>query len=137
MEMFYKIIILIAIIFLILILTVIGILMAKKSNITTYPPVASQCPDYWTYDGSNCVVPNTGCPDSSGGVKDCQPNLLNGMSVATLTAVPGLKTVKNPDKTTTYSIDFQDAGWQGTCGQMRWANKNNIVWDGVSNYNSC
>lgn len=139
MEMFYKITILVAIIFLILILTVIGILMGKKSNVVTYPPVASQCPDYWTYDGSNCVVPNTGCPANDGSVKDCKPNMLNGISVANLTptSVSGLTRVSNPDKTTTYSIDFNNPGWKGTCGQMQWAKKNNIEWDGVSNFNSC
>jgi hypothetical protein len=142
MEAFYKITILVAIVFLILALTVIGILMGKKANVLIYPPVMNECPDYWTYDGSYCIVPNKGCPTSSdpSKFKDCSGNVLNGLN--TITSVntqntPGIKFQTNPDKSTTVKIDFKDAGWTGTCAQMQWANKNNIVWDGVSNYNSC
>ena len=129
MEAFYKITIVVMIVFLILILTVIGILMAKKSNVLVYPPVVNQCPDYWTYDGSFCVVPDS-------------PDQINAFPIvkadATKATTPGIK--KRTDAITKkdiYTIDFNDSGWQGTCSQKLWANKNNIVWDGVSNYNSC
>ena len=34
-------------------------------------------------------------------------------------------------------IDFSDPKWKGICDKKKWANENGIVWDGVSNYNSC
>jgi hypothetical protein len=91
------------------------------------------------YDGSFCVVPNTGCPAGTIGtdVKDCNPNVLNGISVTKLPGTTGLNTTTKDDKTTTYSIDFSNSEWKGTCGKKKWANENNIDWDGVSNYNSC
>lgn len=143
MEAFYKITILVMIVFLILILTVIGILMAKKSNNLVYPPVANQCPDFWTFDGSNCIVPNKGVykngdttiykddPDAN--------NVLNGLSSVTVINsenTPGFK-VERKNNQAQLKINFNDSGWAGTCGQKQWANKNNIVWDGISNYNTC
>ena len=48
MEFFYIIVLSIAVIFLILILTLIGVLM-KQSKKTggTFPPIVNNCPDYW------------------------------------------------------------------------------------------
>jgi hypothetical protein len=37
----------------------------------------------------------------------------------------------------TQYIDFSNNNWQGVCDKKKWANMNNIVWDGVSNYNNC
>jgi hypothetical protein len=142
MEGFYKITILVAIVFLILALTAIGILMSKKANVLIYPPIMNQCPDFWTFDGSSCIVPNKGCPTSTDATKykDCTSNVLNGfanINSLTVENTPGLMLTKNDDKTTTLKINFKDSKWSGTCDQMKWANKNNIIWDGVSNYNSC
>lgn len=143
MEAFYKITILVMIVFLILILTVIGILMGKKSNNLVYPPVASQCPDYWTFDGSYCIVPNQvmiTSDDGSSFEDDPNANVLNGFSsVKNIPQdTPGI--FIEPDETTqkiNIKIDFSDPGWSGTCSKKQWANTNNIVWDGVSNYNTC
>jgi hypothetical protein len=136
MEAFYKITILVFIVFLILALTVIGILMGKKSNAVVYPPVANTCPDYWTQDGSgNCIIPNQYCTvDKAGGNYSCEPNVLNGMNTVSGTT-PGLVVLNDPKlNKTTLQINFQKST---TCDQKKWAMQNNIVWDGVSNYNSC
>ena len=37
----------------------------------------------------------------------------------------------------TQYIDFSDSKWTGECDKRKWANENGIVWDGISNYNSC
>jgi len=143
MEAFYKITILVAIVFLILALTVIGILLGKKSNVLVYPPVMNTCPDFWLMDGSNnCIVPNVGCPSpiDDNQIVDCSRNYLNGLGdVNSLTKENtfGFTSTKNADNTTTLKINFQDPQWTGTCQQMSWAMKNNIIWDGVTNYNSC
>jgi hypothetical protein len=61
---------------------------------------------------------------------------LGNLDVKTLTMnnTPGLQ----PDKT----IDFSDAGWysggiSSVCAKRNWANKYNLVWDGITNYNGC
>jgi len=60
MEFFYIIVLSIAVIFLILILTLIGVLM-KQSKKTggTFPPIVNNCPDYWVIssDGKSCTIP--------------------------------------------------------------------------------
>ena len=131
------------IVFLILILTVIGILMAKKSNNLVYPPVANQCPDYWTFDGSYCIVPNKGVytlGDQTKYTDDHNQKVLNGFSSvksANDKNTPGFFVEKDNKNRAILKIDFKDPGWSGTCSQKKWANQNNIVWDGVSNYNTC
>ena len=37
----------------------------------------------------------------------------------------------------TQYIDFSNNAWSGVCDKKTWANTNNIVWDGISNYNNC
>jgi hypothetical protein len=143
MEAFYKITILVTIVFLILALTVIGILMGKKANVLIYPPVMNECPDYWTFDGSYCIVPNVKCKDedkkSLNKKIECSQNLLNGIEeidALTKENTPGyVSTMK--DNMTTFKIDFNNKDWKGLCDKNKWAKKYKIVWDGVSNYNSC
>ena len=115
---------------LILILTYIGIMLTVSTKkVAKYPPVASLCPDYWAVspDGSGCVLPGAG-----------------GKNVGTLYTTTGALTGTTGYKSITPNgaiINFNDAGWatKGTaiCNQNTWAKTNNIVWDGVSNYNSC
>ena len=60
MEFFYIIVLSIAVIFLILILTLIGILMKEsKKTVGTFPPIVNNCPDYWVIasDGKSCTIP--------------------------------------------------------------------------------
>jgi len=117
--------------------------------------VATRCPDYWTYDGSFCVAPNqTFSVDGTDkdGKKtstfaDKTANVLNGVpNVNALSATkgqsgytPGLAIVTDPTtKLATFKVNFQDPGWVGgTCDKKTWAMSQNIVWDGITNYNSC
>jgi hypothetical protein len=146
MEAFYKIVILVLIVFLIIVLTIIGILLGKTTNSLVYPPVANQCPDYWTYDGSYCIVPDQGVygKDVTGktytDVENSKPlnGVHGGVKTLTTTNTPGL-IIDNDDKKklVTLKVDFKNSGWTGVCDQKKWAQKYNIAWDGVSNYNSC
>jgi hypothetical protein len=116
---FYTIVLIIAIIILILALTAVGLLLGRLNTSKTFPPSASNCPDYWIVnsDGS-CAIP-------------------------TITNVP----TTGYSSTDTYglssnSIKFTDAGWKNQgiselCAKKKWANKYNVLWSGVSNYNSC
>jgi hypothetical protein len=133
MDPFYLIVLSIVVILLILALTYIGMQMtspaAKKQ---AYPPVAASCPDYWqtvSTDPSSCLIPvNTS--KNTGKMYDASGNLsLNSGTTFGF-------------NNTSKSINFADKGWNkggstSVCSQKSWANQFGIVWDGVSNYNSC
>lgn len=124
METFYLIVIGIAIVVLILILTFVGLLMQTGKKNVVYPPIANTCPDGWAIDGSYCEIPVTGSPN------------MNGKSRSTLSGTFPSGVVNGT------KFDPNHAGWMSSgktaiCEQKKWANKNNILWDGVSNYNSC
>ena len=138
MESFYLIVLGIAIVMLILVLTGIGLLMRTQTASSVYPPMANTCPDGWTIgaDGS-CNIPASG------------PNM--GFIIAGTPytdAVIKDSLVASNKKDGPYasfsanSFSPTDAAWSSNklsavCQQKKWANTNNIVWDGISNYNSC
>lgn len=117
---FYTIVLIIAIIILIIALTSVGLLLGRLNTSKTFPPSASDCPDYWVVktDGS-CTVPiTTGINKPSNEYNSNTPGLSDG------------------------AVKFTDAGWKNQgiselCAKKKWANKYNVLWSGVSNYNSC
>lgn len=130
---FYSIVLIIAVVLLILILTFIGIKMTNarynnKSSVP-FPPVMSTCPDYWSVDGSNCLIPANG-KTNTGRIYDSY-----GMSTLTPSNTYGYDYERN-------YINFNNSMW-GTmgkstvCQQKDWSGKYNIIWDGVSNFNNC
>jgi len=131
MEMFHVIVLTVAIIILIIVLTVIGILMTQKTNSIAYPPAYNSCPDYWsvTTDGSSCIIPTAASSLNTGSMYNQAGTLVPG-----IISTPGYSydTVNNQA-----IIDFNNSGWTGVCSMQTWANTYGIVWDGVSNYNSC
>jgi hypothetical protein len=135
MEWFYFIVIVIAIVLLIVMLTFVGSKMVddrnKGNSDTIFPPVKNTCPDLWeaTENSSNdilCKVPT-----------DPKKNVGLLTSNTKFTETPGNSTDDNNNQ----FIDFSDSGWETSgsaeCAQKAWANNNNILWDGTSNYNSC
>jgi len=120
MDKFYIIVLSIFTIFLILILTMIGTTIVYGDTALQYPPVVSQCPDYWKIDGNTCINTTNGI------------NGVNSKNVIGNAYCNG----QNCD------IIPSDEKWLANgltpiCNQRKWANTNNIMWDGVSNYNSC
>ena len=108
---FYKIVICIAIIILIISLVVIGHYLRNDKSDTIYPPVLSNCPDYWEEQyitGSN----------------DKQKECVNKSSINN--GVSGAVTKKH----------FNDSNWKGNlglCTKQQWAIQNGLVWDGITN----
>ena len=146
MELFYIIVTVIAIVFLILILTIIGILMRYQNKSTVFPPVANDCPDFWTIasNGTKCSIPDND--------KKNVGTLYNGttLKIKTVTkdtadsyAFPVYTPSTNGTSTAAATtINFKDDAWsaQGktaVCAQKQWADNWGITWDGVTNYNSC
>jgi hypothetical protein len=143
MESFYWTVLVVAIIALIGALTYVGVLMTyytKKD--TAYPPVASSCPDFWTVSASNPAKCNIPAGDAAG-IKNI------GSLYETTTSSEGkpvytlkLSTANTHGlDATNKTIDFSAAEWGAgsgaVCKKHSWANQNGLVWDGVSNYNSC
>lgn len=103
---FQKIILIIAGILLVLTLIGFGISLRNKKYKTKFPPVISQCPDYWEFQkdntGANICV----------NVKDLGKSNCNKR------------------------MNFQEGKWvgkDGICNRKDWARNCNIVWDGVTN----
>ena len=128
----------IAVIVLIVILTFIGIALAKNNKSVVFPPVANSCPDYWTVssDGTKCTVPLSTATNVG--------NIYVGGTLSTAFTTTSINS-KAPYGTPGYAsgaISFSDAGWTANgkstiCQQKSWANNYGIQWDGVSNYNTC
>ena len=119
MLSFQIIVLSIATIILILVLTMVGIIMRKASSDVKYPPVSNNCPEYWVTDGNFCKLSSTN----------------TGNLITIPTDTPGYSNDKS-------GFDYTSPYWAGngltsTCGKKEWAVKHNIVWDGISNYNSC
>lgn len=120
MDLFYKVVLTVAIIALIIVLIVVGVAVSNSSKTKVFPPTALKCPDYWTYDTTN------GCSVSVDNEGTLNANLQQG-------------------ETSTTSVNFDDPNWRGsdyvglseTCARKKWADTHGIIWDGISNYNSC
>jgi len=120
---FYTIVLIIAIIILIIALTSVGLLIRRLNTSKTFPPSASECPDYWVINSNgSCSVPGLSGTNTPGtGYNDASNN------------TPGLFGG---------AVNFTDAGWKNQgiselCAKKKWANKYSVLWSGVSNYNSC
>lgn len=131
MEKFYIIVSTIAVMFLILFLTFMGVLLRFQSSNEIYPPQSNSCPDYWTADSSgNCFKPT-------------QPSFANPselLNVGTIQSV--LSSNSSPFSSDGKSFNKNNLSWSANgqsalCAQKTWCNNNGIIWDGVSNYNQC
>lgn len=126
--MYYTIVVIIAIVLLIASLSVIGVMMTSGSNKKVFPDFQNNCPDYWKHadppESNLCYPPtmkvNTPGPDKFAGNA---PTIVHA----------GVKIDTN--KIT--SIDISPTNWTSVCDKGKWASMNGIVWDGVSNNNTC
>jgi hypothetical protein len=126
MDFFYTTVIGIAIVILIIILIIVGVMIYQSKYNNVFPPTALDCPNYWNSDKDGngntiCYIPTNGVNTGS----------FDGKNVA------GLASNTNGNY-----INFSDANWgasgaSATCAKSTWANKNKILWDGISNYNGC
>jgi hypothetical protein len=130
MDLYYTIVLTIAIMLLIVVLAIIGVSMTRKS-VMPYPPSSQQCPDYWSLanDGVSCMIPSKGSKNA-GAIYDSAGKILINQN-----NTPGLSSDSK-------SVKFDNTLWAsgGTtaqCSEKTWANKFNVMWDGISNFNKC
>jgi hypothetical protein len=123
MFSFYTIVVIIAIIILVIMLTIIGVTLKNKENKIPFPDYENTCPDFWTLD-------------SSGNNSKCIPSTMNTPSpnkAAIAVKHDGVASINN--KIT--SIDIDQEKWVSVCDKSSWARKAGILWDGVTNNNTC
>ena len=145
MEFFYMIVLAIAVLFLIIMLTYIGILMRYTDTKVAFPPIENDCPDYWVLasDGKSCTIP-TNDQKNAGTLYTSDDDIADSKADIDITTND---TDSFPTKTPGYDsgnnrIDFTNDDWssQGmtsTCAKKFWANNWKITWDGITNTNTC
>ena len=116
---FYGIMLTFMCVLLIIILTIIGIMSYKSNKNQAFPPANNVCPDYWDSSGNICIVPTVN---------------LGNLNINS--NIPGLSSNNGSNM-----IDFTDSGCNdggsSLCNLKSWTNQHNILWDGVSNNNTC
>ena len=135
MDPFYKTVVIVAIVMLILALIGLGVLMQEQDTKTEYPPQQSTCPDHWS---------STGVPNQCKINTDSDDKELNVGNFDTTFGASGQKTLNETEQQYMSSFNNESGEKKVTfqssllvCDKKKWANKYNIVWDGVSNYNQC
>jgi hypothetical protein len=123
MLSFYTIVIIIAIVILVIALTVVGVTLSNKKNTIPFPDYQNTCPDFWTLENNGTT---------------CKPPLSNMNTPSPNKAVVAAKHdgVTSVNKTIT-TIDVRDDNWVSICDKSSWAKKSGILWDGVTNNNTC
>jgi len=119
---FYTIIIIVALVFLIILLTLYG-LYYNSVRIRPFPETQADCPKNWGSDLSgNCINPSQGQLNRLNTVPNTTPGyLINGIGF-------------NPNDS---KWDSYLGSKNKICGKKKWADANSLSWDGISNYNSC
>jgi len=113
LKNYNSIVLLVASILLILGLIIIGISIAKSVENSAYPPVISDCPDYWdvSYNSAKQKI----CIKNS---INTSPNISDASCVSYPTAL--------------YSVNGSSID-DIICEKSKWAKKCNVQWDGISN----
>jgi hypothetical protein len=123
MLSFYTIVIIIAIVILVIALTIVGVTLANNKNTIPFPDYQNTCPDFWTLgtDGITCKTPlsNMNTPPPNKAVVAIKHD--------------GVASENNVIS----SIDVSDDKWTSVCDKSSWAKKASILWDGVTNNNTC
>tara|TARA_B110000967_G_C18898635_1_gene572765 strand:+ start:3407 stop:3925 length:519 start_codon:yes stop_codon:yes gene_type:complete len=172
MNYYYKIILKIAFIFLIVVISYLYYIYPIYPTI--YPPNKSDCPDYWDsikVKGNNvCLVPSESTHKNIGNLFESNKqnfdwkyyitenkldimndsntawNHYNNNNATNLKfrfngsyRTPGYNNELGPEDT---YVNFNDEYWNNSieskdCKYKLWSNKNNIEWEGISNYNRC
>jgi len=140
MDVFYTVVVIIAVIIMILALTYIGILISQKTigaNIVGYPPIATTCPDNW--EAMETSAGNTVCKIPTTEMKNV--GALYDTNDVLDTGITGDTSGYGTEGDVKY-IDFNDPLWSSTseittCAKKTWADTYNIQWDGVTNYTLC
>jgi len=124
-----------------------AIVLKSSDSAKVWPPVVSECPDYW-YDSYYDINMNSGGDNSNsnGNGNDdssCSINLSNQINQSSSFSSGDevkIGTCYNiqelGDPSCSPEMDFSQDTWTGTdgdCNKYRWAKKCDITWDGITN----
>lgn len=109
---FNKMVLIIATVVLVIVLVFLGVLITKSLNDQSYPPIISDCPDYWdvAYDANENIVCSNSTKVNRG------RNNCDGYNI---------------DLFTQRGTNIEDI----MCEKYKWAKKCNVIWDGITNNN--
>lgn len=110
LNKFNKTILFSAIIILIILLIIIGIMLRYAMHNASYPPVISDCPDYWDVSlNSN--------------------NQINCINISRRNTGTSYNSIYPVNEFYSYGSNPNDV----ICAKYRWSRENNISWDGITN----
>jgi hypothetical protein len=125
---FYSTVLMVAAIALIIMLVLVAYILYRAKSKIAFPPLSTQCPDYWDAVGQSCKV-----PINSSGVAPPNTPIIGGLpiqSVGQMGTASGLST-------STGLMSFNDSSWT-TCAKYKFCKKYGLSWDGITNMNqSC
>ena len=127
---FYSIVLIVAFIILLLTLVAVGIMLQNQDKNKAFPTQMSPCPDGWGVSGTGaCVQPDNGSNIGTIDLSDSDDNSNDIDKANWITA--------NDADGNVISGNFIPLDSATVCDKKAWANKYKVIWDGVSNYNSC
>jgi hypothetical protein len=133
MVSFNAIVLSVAVIILIIILAYMGSVMSTAKTNIVFPPTANICPDGWTptSDGT-CTSRSNGPNVGAIVVKNIADRTTSTPNVSVSVSEGGNVYTLDPA-----SVIWASSGKSSICGKQAWAGAIGVVWDGISNYNSC
>lgn len=144
MEIFYGVVIFVAIVGLIVLLTAAGLIMNSAKYAGVFPPRQSKCPDYWTVDSEgkcNTTLTGVNAPKTSTGSTLTTPTDETD-ATAQLSSV-GLTSNIASINGNTLKVNFSSTdidkiyGLSHECNLARWCTAYKVEWDGVTNDPKC
>lgn len=166
-DPFYMYVVVGALLILIIVLIALGVMMSELQTTALFPPTQNACPDYWDLSSNGqCVYPtesnakNTGSniisqytdPNSNSkyiGINSPgfagitgwgqKLNVSDGMNKYRGDSViqQKYKFVSLSDPSGVAGLKELYPGLSTRCAQRKWAINNDLVWDGVTNFNGC
>tara|TARA_B100000424_G_scaffold268003_1_gene261936 strand:- start:1011 stop:1388 length:378 start_codon:yes stop_codon:yes gene_type:complete len=117
MNTFHKVVLTISVIVLIISLIILATFLSKSLFEDSYPPIISDCPDYWdvSYNSNNDIM----CTNTS---------TINKGKNSVLDGSCNNYPINRFLLTSSHSQDI-------LCEKYKWSNKCGIIWDGVTNNN--
>lgn len=152
MEPFYTYVSIGAVVILIVVLIAFGVMMSQLHSTVMFPPTYQKCPDMWVVDDSTggCVVPS-GASTKNKGLLSTNTTTSGPDAFVTTTSGDGslpdlrdsssrldggvARAVLKLNDSATISAKYPAVS--DRCSKKQWALNNNVVWDGVTNYNAC
>lgn len=124
---FYSIVLIVAFIILLLTLVAVGIMLQNQDKNKAFPTQMSPCPDGWGVSDTGACVQPVGSNTIDLTDREDKSNDIDKTNWITA----------NDADDKPISGNFIPLDSATVCDKKAWANKYNVNWDGVSNYNSC